>query len=484
MSLHNRTSTGKRAADSVIVRKRVASLQPSPENRELYGPSDPADIRKLAESIRKKLLEPLVITLDNFIVSGHRRYEALLLLGRTWVNCRVLPLRRIGMFKDDYVALLRDYNRQRHKTVAEQIREEVVDVKPEEAHRRLVALREECLHKPEHNGVHRLEVQGTKKRSEISEDKAAHVHHILQVVKEREKFWPLSIRGVHYPLLNFKFIRGYLWPRKGQPGHGTWQTLYYANDPESYKATSDLITRMRLNGDIPWRAFDDFTRPFKEHRSFRNVREFIRQEMNNLLGGYWRDLLQSQPNYIEVHVEKNTVFHMVCQVTDKYQIPTSSGRGNNSIDPWHDLAERYWDSGKDGLFLITQTDHDPEGLMMRHVAGRTLVDDFGIPKEKVHIIEAGVTREQVERYGLKPQTFAKEASSCFDWYLEQNGGERRVWETESLDPADMLRDLEGVIVSVLDTDLFRLEVQREQEDAAELEATRRQMLEAARGLVD
>jgi hypothetical protein len=282
--------------------------------------------------------------------------------------------------------------------------------------------------------------------------------------------------------LSFKFIRGYLWPKKGKPGHGTRQTLWYANNAESYKATSDLVTRLRLNGELPWDAVADFSRLFNGPRAFRDVRQFIRQEVKNLLAGYWRDLLQSQPNYIEVHVEKDSVYHMARQVTDKYQIPTGSGHGSNSIDPWHKLYERYLASGKDGLFLIVVTDRDPEGLWMRHVAGRTLVE-LGVPKEKVHIIEAGVTMEQVERYGLKPQTFVKELSSLLDWYLEENGGERRVWETESLDPADMLRDLEGFIVKVLDMDRFNAEVAREQEDAAELEATRRRLLKVARGIV-
>jgi hypothetical protein len=477
MSITNHKSGGKQSK-SAIVRKRVASLKPSPENAQLYQPDDPEDITKLADSIRVKLHEPLVVTIDNFIVSGHRRHAALLLLGRVFVPCRVLPIRRDSMLKDEYVALLRDHNRQRNKSVADQIREEIVDINPEEAHHRLVEMRDKAARAPERNGVQKLQVQGTKRRFRISEDKREHVRHILRIVEEREEYWPLSIRGVHYPLLNIQFIRGYL-----PSANGTRQAIWYANDAQSYKKTSDLITRLRLNGDLPWEAFDDPTRPFKNHVAFSNVRQFIQQELNNLLAGYWRSLLQSQAHYIEVHVEKNTVYHMVRQVTNRYQIPTSSGRGHNSMGPWHSLAERYTDSGKDALFLIMLTDHDPEGLMMRHVAGRTLVE-LGIPKDKVNIIEAGVTPQQVERYGLHPQTFAKETSSCFEWYLRQTGGDSRTWEVEALDPADMLSELEEVLVSVLDMDRFNAEVAQEQEDAVELEATRRRVLEAVQGIGD
>src|SRR5262249_51339186 len=152
-----------------------------------------------------------------------------------------------------------------------------------------------------------------------------------------------SVRGVHYPLLNYGFLRN---TRLGLP---------YKNDDNSYQATAELITRLRLNSSIPWEAFDDCTRPLKEFPAFRDVREFVRQEVNNLFGGYWRDLLQTQPNHVEVVCEKNTIYHMVLRVTEKYQIPTSSGRGFNSIDPWHDLYERYVASGKARLIVIVQS---------------------------------------------------------------------------------------------------------------------------------
>jgi hypothetical protein len=177
---------------------------------------------------------------------------------------------------------------------------------------------------------------------------------------------------------------------------------------------------MRLDGSIPWSAFDDGTRPLTEFPAFDNVREFIQQEMSNLFDGYWRNLLQTQPNHVEVVCEKNTIYHMVLRVTEKYQIPTSSGRGFNSIDPWHDLFERYQKSGKERLIVIVLSDYDPEGEMIPQVGGRTLRDDFGVTN--LTIIKAGVTREQIEKYNLPPQNFAKETSSNYDWFVERNDG--------------------------------------------------------------
>jgi hypothetical protein len=476
--------TNGRAAEWRHVRKRVSSLKPSPENEHLYrSMGDDPDINKLAERIKKNGCMALVVTADGYIVSGHRRHAALRRLGQEFVRCHVLLQRRDEFTTDEYLVLLRSYNEQRHKTVAEQVREELLDLNTDDAYRRLRESRSQSVFAPEHNGVAVLEIEGNKKRYEISDDKAAHVKYIKKIVfEERRSYWPLSVRSVHYPLLNYDFIRGYYWPRKGETDHGTRRELRYQNDEGSYQATSDLITRLRLNGTIPWAAFDDPTRPLKEFRPFKNARRFVRQQVDGLFDGYWRSLLQTQPNHIEVVCEKNTVYHMVLRVTTKYQIPTSSGRGFNSIDPWHDLYQRYVTSRKNRLIVVVVSDYDPEGEMIPQVGGRTLRDDFGVAD--VTIIKAGVTRSQIERYQLPKQNFAKESSSNHDWFVDRNDGDDSVYELEALNPQDMMDDLDNVLRDVIDIDLFNREVQAERDEAAYLEAAKKKATEALRGLAE
>src|SRR5262249_7731262 len=178
--------------------------------------------------------------------------------------------------------------------------------------------------------------------------------------------------------------------------------------------------------------------------------------------------------------EKNTVYHMVLRVTERYQIPTSSGRGFNSIDPWHDLYVRYRDSGKQRLIVIVLSDFDPEGELIPHVGGRTLRDDFGV--QDFSIIKAGVTRDQIEHYRLPPQNFAKETSSNHKWFVDRNNGNDAVYELEALNPEDMLRDLESVIQSTIDINLFNREAEVEQQEATYLEAVRRTATRALKDL--
>ncbi|MCH8243905.1 MAG: NADH-quinone oxidoreductase subunit C, partial [Planctomycetes bacterium] len=124
-----------------IAPESVAWICPCPENADLYrpvGPNDP-DIQALAESIREYgLREPLTITEDGYILSGHRRWEAAKLVGLTTVPCRTEPMRYCDRTSDEIVRLLREHNRQRVKSLDEILREEVVMVDSELAYHRLL----------------------------------------------------------------------------------------------------------------------------------------------------------------------------------------------------------------------------------------------------------------------------------------------------------------------------------------------------------
>ena len=59
-------------------RARVSELRPHPRNAAIYGDED---VQELAHQIRRSgWMKPLVVTENNLIVSGHRRWRAAALL--------------------------------------------------------------------------------------------------------------------------------------------------------------------------------------------------------------------------------------------------------------------------------------------------------------------------------------------------------------------------------------------------------------------
>ncbi len=78
-------------------------IKPAPENDTLYRPVDSEDpeIVALAESIRKHgLREPIVVSADGYILSGHRRYTACESVGLLEVPVRFESMRRSGRILD------------------------------------------------------------------------------------------------------------------------------------------------------------------------------------------------------------------------------------------------------------------------------------------------------------------------------------------------------------------------------------------------
>ena len=83
---------------------------------------------------------------------------------------------------------------------------------------------------------------------------------------------------MHYELLNFDFLRNIS------------KELHYVNDDHSYKATSNLCTRLRFAGVIPWEALTDETRPFNSWPVYPGPRQFMREHLDGIFTNYWRRL--------------------------------------------------------------------------------------------------------------------------------------------------------------------------------------------------
>jgi hypothetical protein len=443
----------------------IDRIKPSPENDRLYRPIDAKDpeIIGLAASIREHgILDPLVITLDHFILSGHRRYAAAQIAGRKRVPCRTEPFRRVDD-PDRFLVRLREHNRQREKSLDEKLREEIVSADPDASYAALAEYRREQARIE----VTPLEIVGSKVRKRISAAKQPMVEAINRVLEERRDFWPLSDRAIHYALLNDPPLI-----------HASKPHSRYTNTPESYKALVELLTRLRIAGSIPWEAIHDPTRPITTWQVWREPTAFIRGELKTFLCGYARDLQQSQPAHIEIVCEKNTVEPIIKQVAMEYRIPLTSGRGYCSLPPRHAMAQRFRRSGKDKLLLLMLSDFDPEGEDIAHSFARSMRDDFLI--EAIHPIKVALTADQVAEYSLPPIMEAKEKSSRYRKFVNRHG--RSVFELEALPPETLQRILREAIDTVLDLQLYNSEIARERSDAAYLAGVRKTVLDALQSL--
>lgn len=440
--------------DSILT-VALADIHPSPENDDIYGAINLADaeIIALAKSIAEHgLREPLTVTEDGYILSGHRRYAAAKLAKLSHVPIRRLPMRREDDI-DHFVLLLREHNRQRDKSMAVKLREELINANPAESYRALREYRDSLTVVE----VEPFQIRGRKQRAAISRAKQPMLDAVLKVINDRWKFWPLSDRAIHYALLNDPPLI-----------HASKPQSRYANNKNSYRSLVDLLTRARLSGEIPFEAIADSTRPVSTWRVYPNPRQFIRDQMDRFLKGYYRDLMHSQPHHIELVCEKNTVEPILRSVASKFSIPLTSGRGYCSLPPRYELFKRYSKSGKRKLILLIASDFDPDGDEIAHSFARSMRDDFGI--EDVHPIKVALTGDQVREYELPPVMTAKKDANGYDRFVDQYGD--TVFELEALDPDDLQSIVTDAIHAVLELDLYNSDVEAEAEDAAFLDSLR------------
>ena len=338
------------------------------------------------------------MTRDGYIISGHRRYAACKLLGKSEIDCRVVGFNRSD---PDYEVKLAECNRQRVKSADEVVREKVVCQDPETAYQTLLAFRKE---KSAVSGEF-LCIEGSKTRRAISSAKRPMLDAIEKIIYDLRDYWPLDDRSIHYNCLNLTPLR-----------HASKPRSHYRNDKRSYNDLCDLLTRARLSGVIPFDAIADQTRTICTWSLDKEAGTFVGRELDRFLKNYFRDLQQSQPNQIEIVGEKNTVESSIRPIAMKYCVPYTLGRGYCSIDPRQQMRKRFEASGKEKLIILMMTDFDPEGEDIAHSFGLSMRDDFGV--EDVVVKKVCLTHDQVVERNL-PQTYKIKTKFAIQELLEE-----------------------------------------------------------------
>jgi len=449
------------AQEQVSIRHvRIDSIVPAPENDDIYnaiGRDDPA-ILELARSIQEYgIQEPLLVSTDHYILSGHRRRVAAIVAGLTEVPVRVHPISHEDD-PEEFKRLLVTMNSQRIKSTAELLHETQIKIDPVAAHRQIINERKE---KGRHLGatLSSINPRDDGRRCALTVAKGPLFRAIRRVLEQNGDFWPLSVRQVHYRLLG----------PDAPLIHASKSNSKYRNDKTSYRATIDVLARGRVEGRIPWEAIADDTRPVTLNDAYRNAADFFKTEFRGFLRGYGRNRLQSQSDHIEILAEKLTVQTILQDVARKHTVPLTISRGMSALVVKANLYNRYMASGKQRLRLLVVTDLDPAGETIANDFVKSFRRDFGV--ENIIASKVALTMEQVGMLGLEPSMDAKEKSPGYAAYVEKMGT-TNAYELEALEPSQLAAILEEAIEQVLDLDAYNQELAAEENDSAQIIAVR------------
>jgi len=438
-------------------------IRPASENGLLYdtfSPNADDDDYKLYMSIKEEgIREPLHISADGFLLSGHRRLTAARWLGLEVVPCIVADDVVFGdLSADERLSVLSLYNKQRDKSHAERLREAMQEIDSDEAYNRLLIDRFER---------HQVDIEDNvtlgsyKERARITT--MAFLRAAQKAIESEKEYWPLTVRRVHYMLLNDPPLR-----------HDKKRGSTYRNVLASYKALTNLLLRARLTGDIPHAAIEDELRPIRVIATYQNPADYIKEETEDFLRHYARDLLRGQAHHIEILVEKNAIRKHVELVADEYCIPCTTGRGYSSLTPRWKMVQRFKRSGKERLILLILSDFDPDGEEIAASFPRSLRDDFGLSNVIAH--KVAISGADVRDHGLPSDMEAKVSSPNYKKFVSRHGV--HVAELDSAPVALLQGKLRDAIENCLNMDLLRAELAKEKEDAAFIAATKQAVVKA------
>ena len=441
------------------------AIRRAPVNDDIYKPihRDDKGIQELAQSIKKYGLDNrVVVSRDGVIVSGHRRYFAMTEI-LEWDRIPI-EIRPDICYRDDpeefLKTIVRFNDHQREKTVSESVREGIVKTSAE-PWQAVCDYREESAELTAGLETVELQTGQTRSRSRIVQ-KMSLRQAILDVV-EASGDEPLSARRIFYLLLNIPGLLQNDVTRKP-----------FENTPKCYNNVTNMVTRMRVFNVIPFDRITYETRATTQAHVFSSVSEFIDQDLENLFSGYWRDLLQGQPNQVELLVEKNTVAATLRSVALKYRMPMTSGRGYSSLPPRYQMFKRLENSGRENLVVIAVTDHDPEGMDIPRAFADSIIEDFGLAPERIMVVPAALRSSQIQSLNLHEGQLAKRDSSRYKAYAEKYG--ERVWELEAVPPERLREIVEETIQEALDIDLFDEELKTEREEQEQLRKEKQKIL--------
>jgi hypothetical protein len=276
---------------------------------------------------------------------------------------------------------------------------------------------------------------------------------LLELAREADGGEPKTGRRYYYLALS----HGYLAPDMGD------SEAAKKSRQAAYKAVSDVLGVLRMEGRLPWRMVLDLTRELDEPLIYDSPRD-ARQHLRSI---YNEDRWHGQPFYPIVIVEKDTLEPIVKPHARHWSMPFASSRGYSSLTLQRDTArmlrDRHARTGQPAKVYFL-SDHDPSGFDLQR-AWRDALDNFNVPFDRIERL--GLNMAQITDPALDIERLAigvKPSDSRSKAYVREYGN--RCWEADIL-AAD-------VITAAIDRAIARwLDVETWQQRAAEIDMTRK-----------
>jgi hypothetical protein len=194
---------------------------------------------------------------------------------------------------------------------------------------------------------------------------------ILEMLRVLAAHHPMTVRQVYYQLVSRQVIE---------------------NSRSQYQAVSNALVEARKEGIVPWGWVEDRLRRPRHVSMWGDVANYAEAVRDS----YRRDVWQTQPDYVEVWLEKDALSGIFEDALRGYGVTLNVGRGYDGWASICNAAQRY--ARREGVTVLYFGDFDPSGEDMV----RSLRERLSFFECQPEVIKVALTQDDVTRYNLPP----------------------------------------------------------------------------------
>jgi len=273
------------------------------------------------------------------------------------------------------------------------------------------------------------------------ENSTATVAHAVEIIEAyAAKGFDLTLRQLYY-----QFVARDLIP----------------NQQKEYDKLGIIINRARLAGMIDWETITDRTRNVEANSHWNNPGSIIRSAAYSFMLDRWA----TQPNRIEVWIEKDALRGVIAGVCTELDVPHFSCRGYTSQSEMWRAGQRLLGHNRrdQNTIILHFGDHDPSGIdMTRDIQERLEMFTRGA----VEVRRMALNMDQVEEVGPPPNP-AKLSDSRAKNYILRYGYDS--WELDALEPEYITGLIRRAVGNLRDGDAWEKTMDRERAMKAKLD---------------
>jgi hypothetical protein len=234
------------------------------------------------------------------------------------------------------------------------------------------------------------------------------------------------------------------------------------NDRKHYQLVSRVMTKARDDERCSFDHIVDRSRPAYSP----NVWEDASGYAEAVKRGYRKDYWATQPNHVEIWVEKDAIIGSIEPTTDELGVTIRVGRGFLSTTKAHDIAERFTVIDKP-ITVFYLGDHDPSGQdIERDLYQRILSYDSGY----FDLQRLAIHKEDISKFDLPPLRI-KDGDMRAAKFRAQHGEE--CVELDALPPDELRRRVREAVEDLQDRELWKRAIAVETVELASIkDATR------------